>query len=136
MPGCLVEAQYIEVPILAPQLEIAEVGAQPLIENFFDLDGPSVQPKPAGRLIAAMVGVAFNLHMHVTLLRRDLSVEMVFPDGLHEAGLRSLVADVLGKPHFLIDLKGFVSIIGDGVAMEIDYASARCRNKPVILVRD
>ena len=114
------------IPVLTCQLEIAVFCALPLIEDFLDLDDPSVQLESSGDLTGTRPKVAFNPHMHGSRFWNDSSIEMVFPDRLNEASLWPLVADIFGKSHFLVDFESVITVIGDSIAVEVDLPSVGC----------
>jgi len=58
-----VMAQDVVIPVLTAQPKIAVVCTLPLIEDFLDLDDPSVQLEPAGYLVGTRTSVAFNPYM-------------------------------------------------------------------------
>src|SRR5262249_50935538 len=63
----LVEAQDVDVAVVALDLEVAIVSSRPLVVAFHDFDRAPIKMKASRRPDSAMVGKTFDLYPHANL---------------------------------------------------------------------
>jgi len=66
----LVEAQNVQIAIVAFDLEVAIVWSEPLIDVFDDFDLARIDPKAHGHFDAEVAGAALDLYRHNCVLPR------------------------------------------------------------------
>src|SRR5436309_8725759 len=66
----LVEAQNVQIAVIAFDLEVAIVWSIPLIDGFDDFDLARIEPKAHRHFDAEMAGAALDLYLHNCLLPR------------------------------------------------------------------
>jgi hypothetical protein len=65
----LVETQYVDTLVIAPDFKVAALDAIPLVEVLDHLDLTSTQAKSSGHLDPAMAGICLYPNLHVCAAR-------------------------------------------------------------------
>jgi hypothetical protein len=65
----LVETQYVDTLVIAPDFKVAALDAIPLVEVLDHLDLTSTQAKSSGHLDPAMAGIGLYPNLHVCAAR-------------------------------------------------------------------